>query len=422
MLAELGSINDVAFQQTIDSQDGEAEEKKKRMQILRARAIGSEVMGKITTSKTVYFWMLFYFGLGGFYILCTIAAQYADGAIPQGGRPPIRLLDDFYYPPQEDLSYPFCKVAKGFDFTTSGFSYVYDYNMLAALAYETPNVTGYLLDRWFGWEDALVDETPFVTAWREKTNNAGNPVSFKLFSIRGLPGTAVVSIRGTQTAEDRLLNGQLYMSSILTQIVRYIQPFAWLWSPIWDDLIASVSWVSSERLNKAAYYRITTQFVNDVIHNNFTHDGKSYHTLRTTGVSLGGGIALITGAQTGAYTLAIAGVNPTLGRLTFDPPISLEALNTRVLNVVPDRDFISHIGDPPRLTQKLECRSLPSDIGSCHSFWRIFCEFLYTCGSKPRPVLCTCAEKFGYPEPIQNGTRTFTEACAEEEAIVRQFG
>ena len=417
-MAEIGSIGNVTATADVSKDDT----KQNRIKELRTRAIGSEVMGKITTSKTIYFWLLLYFGLGGFYLLCAFISQHSEGAIPQGGRPPIRLLDDFYYPPQEDLYYPYCKVSKGFDFDPKGFSYAYDYNMLAALAYETPNVTGYLLDRWFAGENVIVDETPFVTKWREDTDNVGNPVSFKLFSVPSLPGTGIVSIRGTQTTEDRLINGQLYMSSIFTQLVRYAQPFSWLWSTIWDDLIATVSWVSTDRLNRAAHYRITTRFVNDLVKNNYTFEGKSFHTLRTTGVSLGGGIALITGAQTGAFAFAIAGVNPTLGRLTFDPPIPLEALNSRVLNVVPDRDFISHIGDPPRLTQKLVCRSPVSDIGSCHSFWRIFCEFLYTCGSKPRPVLCTCAEKFGYPEPIQNGTRTFAEACSEEEAIVRQFG
>ena len=46
--------------------------------------------------------------------------------------------------------------------------------------------------------------------------------------------------------------------------------------------------------------------------------------------SLGGGLAIITGAQTDAYAVAISGPGATLSRMTYDPPVELDKLNTQV--------------------------------------------------------------------------------------------
>ena len=420
ILAKLGPISQVRLNGTpVDEKTTKARQKSNDL-IVQARAM--EIIGKVTSSGMIYFWMVAFGVIALLYLLQAIDTADADDAIPQGGRPPIGLLEDFYYPPQPHLSYPGCKLTKGFEIPGRGFSYLYDYNMLAALAYETLNVTEYILEKWFGSEQPMIDETDLVAQWRRDTGNDGSGVSFKLFSIPSQPGMGVVSIRGTQTSVDRLLNAQLYMSSIMTQLVRALLPFGWIWRDIYDDLIATVAWVGSVQLKESAYYRITTAFVNDLLKNDYTYNDKSFNLLRVTGVSLGGGIALITGAQTEANAVAIAGVNPTLGRLTFDPPIEKEALNNKIFNTVPDRDYISRIGDPPRNTQHIECRTPRSNVGGCHSFWRIFCELLYSCGSQPRPVLCVCQETYGFPEPISNGTRTFAQACQEEEEIVKQLG
>lgn len=377
-------------------------------------------MGKVTRSNGVYRWMVVVGCVAVFAMYMVIGSRSSEDATPQGGRPTIRLLDDFYYPPQDNLAYPGCKLTKGFEYPTQrGFSYSMDYMFLAALAYETENVTDYLLDKWFGGVDVLVDETDFVNQWKVDNNVAGSGASFKLYSVPSVPGFGIVAIRGTQTQRDALLNYQLYLSSILMQVVRAFMPFGWLFQDIYDDLIGAVSWISSEQLENAAYYRVTTDFVNDLLENNYTYNGKSFDTLRTTGVSLGGGIALITGAQTNAFAVAFAGPNPTLARKTFFPPLELQAINTHLINIYPQGDYISLIGDLPRNRQQLQCRT--SAFGGCHSFFRSWCELYYSCGSQPRPVLCLCPD-YGYPEPIQNGTRTFAQACAEEESIAKQYG
>lgn len=65
--------------------------------------------------------------------------------------------------------------------------------------------------------------------------------------------------------------------------------------------------------------------------------------LSTPSLSVGG-LAIITGAQTDANTVAFSGMGATLSRETFDPPIQLEKLNAQTFNFIPERDYIARIG------------------------------------------------------------------------------
>ena len=105
----------------------------------------------------------------------------------------------------------------------------------------------------------------------------------------------------------------------------------------------------------------------------------------------------------------------------------MDELKTRVFNVKPDNDPVSSIGDLVPNNQLVRCRDWPAEAYNCHSFWRIWCEYMYTCGSAPgrAGVDCICAERWGYPKPLPTGSsnRTFEQACAEEEAsLVENVG
>ena len=102
-----------------------------------------------------------------------------------------------------------------------------------------------------------------------------------------------------------------------------------------------------------------------------------------------------------------------LSRHTFDPPITVEQLNSRVLNVIPDRDLIASIVDPGDLYQRIECRAPAHSLFGCHSMYRSLCEYAYQCGSNGRPVLCWCVSKYGYPIPDQLGSTEWEEACKD---------
>lgn len=146
----------------------------------------------------------------------------------------------------------------------------------------------------------------------------------------------------------------------------------------------------------------------------------SFATLQISGHSLGGGIAIITGAQTGIPAIAMSGSNAMLSRRTFDPPVTEEALNTNVFNVVPDRDIVARIDDVADLYQRIQCRGPANDVWSCHSITRSLCEIAYQCGTDNRPApLCICATEKGYPEPEQvGGSATFTDLCGTQRSNV----
>lgn len=63
--------------------------------------------------------------------------------------------------------------------------------------------------------------------------------------------------------------------------------------------VAFAGFVQSPAIRDVAYYRVTTRFVNDILDG---YGGTGIEKMYITGASLGGGLAVITGAQTEAYT------------------------------------------------------------------------------------------------------------------------
>ena len=184
-----------------------------------------------------------------------------------------------------------------------------------------------------------------------------------------------------------------------------------IFDPIIPDLINIVSKITTRSINEVSYYKTTTRFVNDVMNGYGEEFGKDFSDLHITGASLGGGLAIITAGQTDAYAVAISGLGATLSRLSYDPPLKKDKLDAQTFNFIPERDYIARIGGRAQQFQRGNCIAPVNDLFGCHSMWRSVCEINYRCGSGNRPVACRCAQQFGYPEPLQNGTRTFAEAC-----------
>lgn len=236
------------------------------------------------------------------------AQKTSDEVKPQdrGPRPPVLLVDDFYYPPTNDtLAYPTCKLMKGFTYAAPDSpdevegSLLGDYAFLSAMAYETASITEYSLEKWLGEPGILVDEEDFVSQWRIDSGTSSSPVYFKLFTVTENPKYAIMAIRGSETSYDWIVNMQLWSSAGLSQTIKWLTPFGWIWSPILPDLIHAISFVESKAIRDVAYYRVTTQFVNDVLGG---YGDTGINKIYITGASLGGGLAVITGAQTEAYT------------------------------------------------------------------------------------------------------------------------
>ena len=134
-----------------------------------------------------------------------------------------------------------------------------------------------------------------------------------------------------------------------------------------------------------------------------------------TGHSLGGGIALITGAQTHITAVGLSAPNTVLARDVVNPKLELDDLKKYTFNIVPERDIFPKIGDQLAI-EKIKCRNDAKDFFSCHDKARSLCEMLYSCGNVKRPVYCQCVTQMDYPEPssVDNDGLSFKEVCSAE--------
>jgi len=325
-------------------------------------------------------------------------------------------LPDFEYEQQKDLPYPTCNIGKGELLGINGNESLHlsDYVFVAGLAYGKNDVTQPQLDKWFGAGIAS-DNAKYVQDYR-KTVSDDSAVTYKFISFdrseNGLKPMGLISIRGTVTAWDALTDIQLWSAAAIFQVLREILPGGQIWTPILNHLVNMISWLASESIDRVAFYKETTAFARNL------QEDENYDDIQVTGHSLGGGLAIITAAQANIPGVALSGPNAMIGRNTFHPPITEEALNTMVFNVIPDRDVVPRFDDRGKLFQEINCLADSNDLIGCHNSLRSLCEILYTCGTRGRPALCECTTDFGYPapNPKPDATRSFEEACVAATA------
>jgi lipase ATG15 len=171
-----------------------------------------------------------------------------------------------------------------------------------------------------------------------------------------------------------------------------------------------VSWIQADSLADIAFYKQTSAFVKHM------KESSQYDTLIITGHSLGGGLAMISGAQTEVPAIALSGPNAVISRRTFSPPVSIESLEKYTFNIVPDRDVVPRLDDLSQNYQRIKCRSGLNDPLACHSSKRSLCELLYQCGSKGRPIPCDCLDlesDYGNPQPVSSnsGGASMQDVC-----------
>lgn len=398
LLKEVGTIEDIG-----DKPKGYRAERGKWKWKARARA--STIIGNVSRGRSRNAWIAV-FSIFTAVFLILMAVSIGTNTEDGDSAETMSYLPDFYYPPQPDLPYPTCRLRKGLDIPGRGIegAALIDYTYLAVVAYLADGVTQGELDQWFGPRQAT-NNPEIVNEFRAKTDNAGSQVSYKLVTFESLPKFGLVTIRGTSTSVDMFADMQLWSAAALMQLVRSFLPFGGIWTPVLDDLIRGIYVLQSDSIERVSFYKQTTLFVRTL------RNSANYTQVHVTGHSLGGGLAIVTGAQTGVPSVAISGPNAMLSRRSFSPPVTEDALNAFAFNVIPDRDVVPMIDDPAMLYQRIACGTDANDFFGCHASRRTLCELMYTCGTGPRPALCMCSEKYGYPEPISNGTRTFAEAC-----------
>lgn len=331
------------------------------------------------------------------------------GAVGQQGDTPsdqqLAYLPDFTYVQEDDLRYPTCVLGKEIEGgpTTRALA---DYAYLATVAYRDTSITQNELDQWFG-SNVAVDLPELVTRFRERIDSE-SAVSYKLISFPDLTGGqenyGIVSIRGTTNAWDMLSDAQLWSAAACMQFLRAILPIGEIWTPILSQLVNAISFFESANIDRVSFYKETTAFIKEV------QASGIFKNVQVTGHSLGGGLAIISGAQTGAPAVALSGPNALISRRTFDG-VTEEKLDKKVFNIIPDRDPVAHIDDVAQLNQHIACTAPKNDFVGCHYGLRSLCEIMHTCGTGIRPALCECVTIYGYPEPRPTGNRTFAEAC-----------
>lgn len=363
----------------------------------------SRILDDVTDNQGRYHWMVFFSFILISFLFVSFIAITCDGAVPPDSSAFEKeiFLPDFEYLPADQLPYPTCIMAKDFLPEVEEVKLV-DYAFLAYMGYKDSTILQGELDSWFG-EGVAEDMEEVVQNFRQATNSESLPVNYKLIQFDN--GPSVVSIRGTFMVWDMFADAQLWMVAMSTQVVRAVLPLAFLWTPVLDLLVAAISALQSEALKFVSYYKETTAFVQ------FLQQSNTTGSVTITGHSLGGGLAIISAAQTGVPGVAISGPNAMLSRRTFDPRLSVDALNRYTFNVIPENDPIAMIDDVALLYQNIKCYAPQNRIFACHLIERTICELMVTCGSSGRPPICMCVTDLSYPKPIQRGNRTFEEAC-----------
>jgi lipase ATG15 len=166
-----------------------------------------------------------------------------------------------------------------------------------------------------------------------------------------------------------------------------------------------INLLQSEAIGKISFYKVTTEFAEEL------KEDPSFETVQLTGHSLGGGLAIISGAQSRLPAVALSGPNAMLSGKSFNPQVFPEELNRYTFNIVPDRDIVARFDDVADQFQRIRCTAPANDFVKCHDFTRSLCEIIYTCGTGDRPALCECHTLLGYPKPTTDGEQNFDDLC-----------
>jgi len=415
LLQELGSLEAV-YRHKVSRMSAKAEteegsrlqndptpDEKRRLWNAKSRLFA--ILTNVTSGNTRVLWNYVFFIMAFAVIILTVQAlaESAEDSVSSGDEVVLTPTGDFVYEPQPNLPYPTCGLAKGLEIPNVNVTALADYAFLAMLAYQPPEVFQERLDDWFG-QGVATEEVELVQQFRQEVYGGNAAVSYHVVSFENSLG--VVVVRGSTTAWEWLTDAQLWSAAALAQVVRGILPFGEVFTPIIHQLLNGMSFIESNSLDEVALYKQTTELVR------YLQATGNYAKIHITGQSLGGGISLITGAQTKIPAIAISGPNNKLSRKTFDPIFSLDDTKQFLFNVIPERDIVPRVDDRGMQHQEIRCRARPNDLFGCHSAIRSLCEIMYTCGSYNRPPLCECATNFGYPEAKQvGGNQSYTDIC-----------
>jgi len=403
------------FDKRLDSEDSTDCDKRQRRRRWKTSNLMYHVV-RVSTDSTRTFWVSTYLCLVIFFLLVvTYAAYDANSGMDDGFTSNRAILTrSFTYPPSSGLPYPTCRLKKGF----GGESELEDFAFLSNLAYSPEDEVDRLLDTWYGVENYAKNDKiaveDYEAAARLEDYGIVSHVSYRLITFAETPGGVdtggIVIIRGTSTIWDVMSDAQLWLSALLFQVLRWLIPMGDVFTPVLHRVVRMVNELESDSIEKVSFYRATVGFVRWL-----KRERGSEYKVQVTGHSLGGGVAMITGAIAKVPSVGISGPNSMLSRDSFSEPVSVYDLNTLTFNVVPKHDIIPMVDDKARLYQNINCTAAANDFAGCHDIQRTICEIQTTCGSDTRAVLCECYFDYDYAAPLpklEDG-----EAGEQDEAL-----
>jgi len=368
---EYGTLDGIELDNTVRDQSAVAKDEEWR----EKNRLGL-ILSQISSGRKNDFWMSVFI----FFIItiCAIFMSAVYVGANDGKEQGLSFTDKFHYPGSGNLEYTSCQLGGGIFPPASTDNSLADFALLSSAAYLAPDVANTTLKEWFAEVGITTKvEEDIVAEFRDgyEKANGKSPVEYKFFGFpdaNGGEGVGVVSIRGTSNGWDALSDAQLWSAAALGQWIRAIMPLGSLFTPILQYLVEIVSVIESGHLDSVAFYKQTSAFVKHV--NDPKYDdalGGKYAHIMITGHSLGGGLAMISGAQQKVPAVALSGPNAVLSRRTFSPQFSKEDLEMYTFNIVPDRDMVPRLDDLSQNYQRINCRTGLNDPISCH------CKYTY---------------------------------------------
>ena len=92
-----------------------------------------------------------------------------------------------------------------------------------------------------------------------------------------------------------------------------------------------MNWINSlqgQALERVSFYILTTEFAK------YMKNHPDFVDIQVTGHSLGGGLAMITGAQASVPAVGVSGPNALISGRSFKPPVTPEKMNQYTFNIV----------------------------------------------------------------------------------------
>ena len=130
---------------------------------------------------------------------------------------------------------------------------------MAGLAYVKSEFIQDSLDRWYGDGKARFLDTSCKTT----TNTVVRP-----FLIEESPGTPVlvISVKGTSTSVDALVDAQLWTGAVSLQLLRALVPFGSIWNEILPTMAYALNSIQTD--NTASYLEDVSQFTKCALEEN----------------------------------------------------------------------------------------------------------------------------------------------------------